>query len=108
MIDSDALLSQTAAVCMGVLAFTLGLCFLRLRRGPTLADRVLALDLMTTVLMGLIGVYAVYSRQRVFVDVTVVLALVAFISTVIFARHIERDAARADSLESAKKRGSDA
>jgi len=92
--SSGAIVTQAAALALAVLAFALGLCFVRLRKGPTLADRVLSLDLMTTILMGLLGAYVIYSRQEVFVDVILVLALIAFLSTVIYARHIDRDADR--------------
>jgi multicomponent Na+:H+ antiporter subunit F len=78
------------------------LAFVRLRKGPHLADRVLALDLMTTIVMSLFGVFAVYSRQVVFVDVTLVLALVSFVSVVIYAKLVEKDAKSIKSLESDK------
>lgn len=81
-----------------VLSISLVMCAIRLRKGPTLADRVLALDLMTTVLMGIFALYALYSGESVYVDVVIVFALVAFISTVMYARHIERDAQRDDVL----------
>lgn len=74
-------------------AVTLIFCAIRMRKGPTLADRVLALDLMTTCMMGILALYALYSDQAIFVDVVIVFALVAFISTVVFAKHIERDVA---------------
>jgi multicomponent Na+:H+ antiporter subunit F len=93
-------LTVVASVSLGFLLFGIGLCFLRLRRGPTLADRVLALDLMTTLLMGALGAYVVFSRQEVFFDVVMVLALIAFLGTVIYARHIDRDARREDSARS--------
>jgi len=99
MMNFSALLTQVSAAGLGILAVALVLSFVRLRKGPTLADRVLALDLMTTILMGMFGVYAIYSRQEVFVDVTIVLALIAFVSTVVYAKHIDRDAARHDERE---------
>lgn len=99
MMDLSPALTHVATYALAVLAFSLLLAFVRLRKGPTLTDRVLALDLMTTIVMGLFGAYAIYSRQKVFVDVTVVLALIAFISTVVYAQHIDRDSKRKGEKE---------
>ena len=68
------------------------LAFLRLLRGPTLPDRVVALDLMATIGIGFIAVYAVITNQRVFLDVATVVALLSFLATVAFAFYIRRKA----------------
>lgn len=71
---------------------TAGLFFtlLRLLRGPTLADRVVALDLLGFVMLGFVAAHVALSRQVVFVDVLVVAAIVLFLGTVAFARYLER------------------
>ena len=66
------------------------LSFVRLVRGPTLADRVVALDMMTVLIVAFCGLFAISSRQRAFLDVAVVLALVGFLATVALARYAER------------------
>lgn len=66
------------------------LAFVRVLRGPSLPDRVVALDLLATVGVGIIAAYAVVTNQAVFLDVAVVLALLAFLGTVAFAYYIER------------------
>ena len=68
------------------------LAFVRVLRGPSLPDRVVALDLLATVGVGIIAAYAVVTNQPVFLDVAVVLALLAFLGTVAFAYYIERRA----------------
>jgi multicomponent Na+:H+ antiporter subunit F len=70
-----------------VLAAVLG--FVRLLRGPSLPDRVVAFDLLATVGVGFSAVYAMAYNQPVFLDVAVVLALISFVGTVAFARYIE-------------------
>lgn len=74
----------------GLLSLAMFLVFARLVRGPSLPDRVVALDLMATLAVGLIAVYAVAADQPVFLDVAVVLALMAFLGTVAFAHFIEK------------------
>ena len=65
------------------------LAFIRLARGPSLPDRVVALDLVTALGVAVCAVYAVAHRQTVFLDVAIVLALISFVGTVAFARYLE-------------------
>ncbi|VAW31809.1 Na(+) H(+) antiporter subunit F [hydrothermal vent metagenome] len=64
--------------------------FIRLAQGPTLPGRAMALDLMTTIGIGMITVYAILTQQPVILDVAIVLALLAFLGTVAFAYYVER------------------
>jgi multicomponent Na+:H+ antiporter subunit F len=72
------------------IAFILG--FIRLVIGPSLPDRVVALDLIATLSVAAIGTYAIATDQQVYVDVAIVLALIAFLGTIAFAQYIERRA----------------
>jgi multicomponent Na+:H+ antiporter subunit F len=71
----------------------------RLVRGPTLPDRVVALDLMALLLMGFIVAYAVVTDSAALVDIGLVLALVAFLSTVAFAYYLEKSTLPPDGEE---------
>jgi multicomponent Na+:H+ antiporter subunit F len=73
-----------------LLGLALILAFVRLVRGPDLPDRVVALDLMTALVMGIIAAYGIGAGQPVFLDVAIVLALVSFVATVAFAAYVER------------------
>ena len=70
------------------------LAFVRLVRGPTLADRVVALDMMTVLIVAFCGLFAITSGEEAFLDVAIVLALVGFLATVALARYAERQMAR--------------
>jgi multicomponent Na+:H+ antiporter subunit F len=73
-----------------LLSIAVILTFLRLVRGPSLPDRVVALDLLALLGIGIIATYAIVVNQAVFLDVATVLALIAFLATVAFAYYIER------------------
>lgn len=75
---------------LSLLTLALILAFVRLVRGPSLPDRVVALDIAITMAMGIISVYAVQNNQPVFLDVALILALLSFLGTVAFAYYIER------------------
>jgi multicomponent Na+:H+ antiporter subunit F len=88
----DGLLSvfQPLNVVYAMLSTALFLAFARLARGPSLPDRVVALDLITVITVGFIATYAIDVGQRVFLDAAIVVALIAFLGTVAFARYVER------------------
>ncbi len=73
-----------------VLALSAVLVLIRLLRGPSLPDRVVALDLMGTLGIGISAVFALAKHQFVFLDVAMLLALLSFLGTVAFASYIEK------------------
>lgn len=62
----------------------------RLWRGPTDADRILALDLIAGTGLALIVLLALRHGQPVFLDVAVALAVIGFVGTVALARRLDR------------------
>jgi multicomponent Na+:H+ antiporter subunit F len=64
--------------------------FVRLVVGPSLADRVVALDGLIITIVGAIVVDAVRTGSDLFIDVAVVVALVGFVGTAAAARFIEQ------------------
>lgn len=79
-----------AEVILITLILSLVLTFARLMMGPTLPDRVIALDLIGIITVGIISVFAIEYEQPVFLVVAVVLALIAFIGTIAFAFFIAK------------------
>lgn len=77
-------------ICFAILCAALLIAFVRLVKGPTVADRVVALDLLAIISVGVIVVYDVATSLPVFLDAAIVLALVGFAGTIAFARYLER------------------
>lgn len=67
------------------------LVLLRLLRGPTGADRVVAIDALTLLGVAAIATVSALTAQSVFLDVAVLLALVSFLGTVAFALLFRKD-----------------
>ncbi len=84
------MLEWAVQISFVILALALALSTLRLLRGPTLADRVIALELMASITVGIIAVYTIDTGVANFIDVAVVLALTAFLAAVGFARYLEK------------------
>jgi multicomponent Na+:H+ antiporter subunit F len=90
--DAAGSLSIVTIIVLSMLCIALFLAFLRLLRGPTLPDRVVALDLIALLSVGFIAIYDIVTNDTVFLDVALALALIAFVGTVAFARYMEREA----------------
>lgn len=63
-------------------------CVYRIAAGPTAADRLQAIDTITTLLIGMIVVLAALRQEWMFVDVAIALAAFGFIGTIALARYI--------------------
>jgi multicomponent Na+:H+ antiporter subunit F len=79
-------------IVFALLIISFALATLRLFIGPSLPDRVVALDLISVISAGFIAVYAIDTDQPIFLDAAIVLGLIAFLSTVALAQYIERRA----------------
>jgi multicomponent Na+:H+ antiporter subunit F len=73
---------------------TILLALVRLVRGPSTADRVVALDLLSAVAVGITAAWSVTADDPVYLDVALLLALVAFLGTVAFAAYAEEGGQR--------------
>jgi multicomponent Na+:H+ antiporter subunit F len=62
----------------------------RLFKGPSVADRIVALDAMTIISISLIVLIAHFAQRIIYLDVAIVYGLVSFIGVVAFARYLER------------------
>jgi multicomponent Na+:H+ antiporter subunit F len=78
-----------AEVVLGLLGLGLILALVRALRGPSLADRVVVLDLVGLIAIGFIAAAAVITNQPLLLDVALIVALIAFLGTVAFAHYIE-------------------
>ena len=76
---------------LAMLAIAAALTFIRLAKGPTLPDRVIAIDLIGVLLVCLLVLMAGVTGQQAFLDVAMVVALISFVGTVAYARYIERE-----------------
>ena len=77
---------------LGCLTLGLLLTIIRLIRGPTLPDRILALDLVTTLALGFIVLVAILTGFHLYLDIAIGLGLVGFLSTVALARYVLKQA----------------
>jgi multicomponent Na+:H+ antiporter subunit F len=83
-------LSVIASVLMAVLAVALALAAYRMLRGPGYADRFVALDMLTAVVVCFAALTALVTGRAAFLEVGLGVALINFASTCAFATFLER------------------
>ena len=81
-------LSWASLIALIMLGAALLISVVRIVVGPTLADRVLALDLLTVIAMGFVAAIAVRTGLMLYLDIAIALALLGFLATIALARYI--------------------
>jgi multicomponent Na+:H+ antiporter subunit F len=76
-------------VLLALLTVAAVLATIRLALGPSLPDRVVALDLVASVGVALCALSAIRYRSVVMLDAATLLAVISFVGTVAFARYLE-------------------
>ena len=95
--NAEALLPVTTMVALVILGAAMLISVIRVVIGPTLADRVLALDLLTVVAMGFVCTIAIRTGLTLYLDIAIALALLGFLATIAFARYMLSRHARGET-----------
>ena len=77
-------------VIIPILVLSELLVFVRFILGPSVIDRVVALDLVVTIGIGIISIYSIITETSNFLDIAMILALIAFLGTVAFSYYLEK------------------
>ncbi len=77
-------------VILPILGLSVLLVFVRFLKGPGIVDRVIALDLIITIGISIIAVYSIITHQSTFLDIAMILALIAFLGTIAFSYYLEK------------------
>jgi multicomponent Na+:H+ antiporter subunit F len=97
-------LVQTAGhITLIMVTLAILIAFVRLCIGPDQADRIVALDLISVLIVADLAALAVYTGQKTFLDVAIAYALIAFLGTVALARFRERLAKERGGRENAEE-----
>lgn len=83
-------LQLSTEIAFGLVLVAILMCFWRLVLGPTLADRVVALDMMTILIISVCALFTLVVDDPSFLDIVLVMALIGFLATVALARYAER------------------
>ena len=90
MMPAADFLSFALMIAFGAVALSTLMAMLRLVIGPSTGDRILALDTMVVNAIGLIVLVGIAQGSRIYFEVTLIIAMLGFVSTVAYARFILR------------------
>ncbi|WP_010227549.1 cation:proton antiporter [Gillisia marina] len=77
-------------IVVPILSISVLLILWRFLIGPSIVDRIIALDLIVTTGIGFIAGYSILTNRPSFLDVAMILALIAFLGTVAFSYYIQK------------------
>ena len=84
------MIEVVAQISLVMLGTALVIAFARLVKGPTLPDRIVAMDLIGMLVVGLIVVQAGSTGVQATLDAAIVIALIGFLGTIAYATYVER------------------
>ncbi|GAB3651953.1 cation:proton antiporter [Echinicola sediminis] len=76
------------SVAIALMFVALMLTMVRFLKGPSLPDRIISLDLLSSMLIGILALYSIVSGVDATLEVALVLSLVTFLGTMIFANYL--------------------
>lgn len=83
--------------CLAGLSLAILLGLIRLARGPTIVDRILAFDLVAVAGVGAIAVVSVLRATPVYLELIMVYSLLGFLGTVALTRYLQRTRERREN-----------
>jgi multicomponent Na+:H+ antiporter subunit F len=93
-----SVLAIAGQFALAVLLISILLALARLVKGPAAADRIVALDLISILIVAFLAAYSIYAGETSFLDVAIGYALIAFLGTVALARFLMRSALKKSEL----------
>ncbi len=82
-----------------MMSLSMLLISIRVFKGPRLMDKVIALDLLMIVSIGTLSAYAILHESEVFVEISLILALIAFLGTVAFTYYYVKGESKGDKFD---------
>jgi multicomponent Na+:H+ antiporter subunit F len=86
----STLLNITFLLIFGMLLLAFVLAFIRMLKGPDMSDRIVAMDLISSVTMAFILSYSVLVNEAIYFDIVIVISLISFIGTVAVSTYLKQ------------------
>jgi len=88
--NAQAIFNAVVVVCMYVVAISMLLALWRLLRGPTLPDRILALDTFSVTAIAQLMLFGMHLGSAIYFEAALVIAMLGFGSTVVLSKFVLR------------------
>lgn len=86
------MITTVLTIALTLFGIAIAITFVRIVLGPTFSDRVIAMDVIGVNLISSMAIVSILYQTKAFLDVILILAILAFISTVAFSKFLERGA----------------
>lgn len=77
-------------IALPAVVISVVIVLIRILKGPTTEDRIIAFDIFTSIGIGFIALYSLLTDSKLLLDVCIILALISFLGTIAFAFYVER------------------
>lgn len=84
------MLDKIMLIAMFLLSLSLLLTLYRIIKGPTVHDRILALDSVGYIVIGIVAVLSVRLDSHAYLETILLIGILAFLSTIALSRYMER------------------
>lgn len=84
------MMTTVIQVAVGILTLAIGCGLVRLARGPTVIDRIMAFDLITTSAVGMIVLLSIQWQTALYLELILIFSLLGFFGTVAFVYYLSR------------------
>jgi multicomponent K+:H+ antiporter subunit F len=89
-VNGHLIFETTLMVCMHVVGLAMLLALWRLLRGPTVPDRILALDTLSVTAIALLMLFGMYLDSAIYFEAALIIAMLGFGSTVVLSKYVLR------------------
>ncbi|MBM7700686.1 multicomponent Na+:H+ antiporter subunit F [Kurthia huakuii] len=84
------MINAILTVALIFFTITVVICLYRVIKGPSLPDRVVALDMIGVNMLSMIAIISLLQRTTAYLEVILILGILSFIGTIAFSKYIER------------------
>jgi multicomponent Na+:H+ antiporter subunit F len=77
-------------ISLGLLILALILAFLRLLKGPSINDRIAAMDFIASVVIAFILIYCVLIQKKLYIDIAIIISLISFVGTIAISTYLKQ------------------
>jgi len=89
-VNGYQIFETTLVVCMHVVGIAMLLALWRLLRGPTVPDRILALDTLSITAIAELMLFGMYLDSAIYFEAALIIAMLGFCSTVVLSKFVLR------------------
>lgn len=90
MIENLAILDFILLLCLFLMTISILISLIRVIKGPSTPDRVIALDTVGINIIGVVGMLSVLLRTKAYLEIILLVGILAFIGTISFAKFLEK------------------